>query len=216
MTSAPRIAAIHTVFAVGDDLERRWEAAGLPAAQHVVDTSLLTDLLAGADRADVTRRLEEHIDALDADVVVVSCSSLTPSVEQLREGRTVQIIAIDEPMAVEAVAEGRVGVLCTTTSTVEGSTRLLERAADHAGRSIELSVRLVEGAFAALQSGDRTRHDELVCREAASLAPDVDIIVLAQASLARLDAQIATLTGLSVLSSPPLLIAELRRRIAAD
>ena len=61
--------------------------------------------------------------------------------------------------------------------------------AEHAARSGGLSPSeavLVDNAFAALQRGDRTVHDELVQAAAADIALRTDVIVLAQASMAHL------------------------------
>ena len=48
-----------------------------------------------------------------------------------------------------------------------------------------MTTRLAEGAFQALRSGDGARHDALVTAALRDLAARVDVIVLAQASMAR-------------------------------
>jgi hypothetical protein len=40
-------------------------------------------------------------------------------------------------------------------------------------------------------SGDKARHDQMVMEKASSAAKGVDVFVLAQASMARLESQIA-------------------------
>lgn len=216
MNSTPRLAVIHTVPAVRDDFASRFEAAGLPDATHLVDASLLADLLAGVDPSVVARRLGEHLDALaENDLVVLSCSSLTPLLSGLRADRSTPVIAVDEPMAARAASGRRIAVLCTAASTVAGSTRVVEHAAEAAGRDIELTVRLVDAAFDALQAGDRDRHDQLVEQAAVELSADCDVLVLAQASLARLHERLEGVTGVTVLSSPPPLIDEIRSRLTA-
>ncbi|WP_166867022.1 aspartate/glutamate racemase family protein [Salinibacterium sp. ZJ70] len=213
----PRLAVIHTVASVSEDIQRRFAAAGLPEAKHVLDASLLDDLLAGVDPADVERHLRAHVDALAcAEVVALSCSSLTPIVRGIRSPHGARIVTIDEPMAAIAVRHARLGVLCTSAATVAGSTVLLERAAAAAGRAVQLRVRFVDGAYDRLRAGDRDEHDALVLGTAADLAPDVDAVVLAQASLARLEPVIAAATGLPVLSSPDPFIAEIRAQLGLD
>jgi hypothetical protein len=53
-------------------------------------------------------------------------------------------------------------------------------------------------------SGDRDRHDQMVLEGAQQLAPQVDLIVLAQASMSRLAPMLSQKTGKLVLSSPRL------------
>jgi hypothetical protein len=50
---------------------------------------------------------------------------------------------------------------------------------------IELTSRLCEGAFEALMSGDAVTHDAKVAAALKELSQQVDVIVLAQASMAR-------------------------------
>ena len=50
--------------------------------------------------------------------------------------------------------------------------------------------------------GDRAAHDDMVAEQAAKLATEVDVIVLAQASMRRLVDRLSSGTGLRVLSSP--------------
>lgn len=46
------------------------------------------------------------------------------------------------------------------------------------------------------------KHDQLIIKSAIELAPHVDLIVLAQGSMARMEKQIKNITGKKVLSSP--------------
>jgi Asp/Glu/hydantoin racemase len=55
-------------------------------------------------------------------------------------------------------------------------------------------------------SGDRSRYDQMVTDGAKYLAPQVDLIVLAQASMSRLAPRLAEETGMQVLSSPRLAV----------
>ena len=53
-------------------------------------------------------------------------------------------------------------------------------------------------------AGNRDQHDQMVLDGALQLAPQVDLIVLAQASMSRLAPMLAQETGKVVLSSPRL------------
>jgi Asp/Glu/hydantoin racemase len=61
---------------------------------------------------------------------------------------------------------------------------------------------LCEGAFQTLMGGDKAAHDEMVLAGARELAKDVEIVVLAQASMSRLQPSLEESLGIPVLSSP--------------
>ena len=70
---------------------------------------------------------------------------------------------------------------------------------------------LADGAFAAGQSGDSETHDRLIAEAAERIAGDVDLFVLAQGSMARMEQRLSQLTGKPVLSSPVLGILGLKK-----
>jgi Asp/Glu/hydantoin racemase len=122
------------------------------------------------------------------------------------------ILKIDDPLAERAVELGpRIGILCTTSSTQGPSRALVESHAGRLRREVQARSVLVEGAFDALRSGDRERHDALISDAAASLAGQSDVLVLAQASMAHLAGPLAERLPVPVLSSPPLLMEALVR-----
>ncbi len=61
-----------------------------------------------------------------------------------------------------------------------------------------------------LMGGDRARYDRMVADGAQALAPQVDLIVLAQASMSRLAPMLSSETGKQVLSSPRLAVEYVR------
>jgi hypothetical protein len=73
---------------------------------------------------------------------------------------------------------------------LEPTTELVRRRAASAGRGVEIVARLCQGAFDALMSGDAAAHDARVTEALAALSAEVDVIVLAQASMARVADQI--------------------------
>ena len=89
-------------------------------------------------------------------------------------------------MAEQAVERGsKIGILATLWSTLRPTAVLIERTAVEAGREVEVRDRLCDGAFEALRSGDTDRHDALVRDGLRELIGWADVIVLAQASMAR-------------------------------
>lgn len=59
--------------------------------------------------------------------------------------------------------------------------------------------------------GETAKHDDMVVEGAQRLAEKVDLIVLAQASMARLTPRLSQETGLQVLSSPCMGVEHVKR-----
>jgi len=83
------------------------------------------------------------------------------------------------------------------------------------GLNVPITARLCDGAFDALMAGDAATHDAKVAAALEELAAEVDVILLAQASRARV---VGTLPGSParppILASPPLAIDWLAERVA--
>jgi hypothetical protein len=84
------------------------------------------------------------------------------------------------------------------------------------GARVESEPLLVDGAFAALSAGKRDEHDALVTQAALALAPSVDRLVLAQASLAHLADSLEKQTGKPVFASPEWMVRDVVARVAAS
>lgn len=182
---------------------------------NIVDDSLVRAIGAkGGLTADIARRVQSYITSAEAggaDCVLVTCSSIGPAVEASAAFAAVPVLRVDQPMADQAVQTGRrIGVIATLPTTLNPTKDLVQRRAAAASRSIELRAVLVEGAFDALMSGDAAKHDALVAAALRQLAAQVDVIVLAQASMARVvDTLAPEDRRIPILASPPLAIAHL-------
>jgi hypothetical protein len=119
-------------------------------------------------------------------------------------------------MAERAVAVGaRIGVLATLRSTLEPTGALIRRVAADAGRTIEVRERVAEGAFEALSGGDTDRHDRLVGAALRELVGWADVVVLAQASMARVaDGLGPEDRSVPILTSPRLGVERVREVLA--
>ena len=93
--------------------------------------------------------------------------------------------AIQLSSRVAMVTGKRIGVIATLQTSLEPTADLISRRAAIAGKNIELTSKLCEGAFEALMSGDAATHDTKVAAALKELSQQVDVIVLAQASMAR-------------------------------
>ena len=157
---------------------------------NIVDDSLVKNIReAGSITPAISRRVANYIKSAEssgAEQILVTCSSIGPAVEAGAKLMGVPVLRVDQPMADQAVATGKkIGVIATLQTTLEPTADLILRRAAIAGKKIELTSKLCEGAFEALMSGDAATHDAKVAAALKELSQQVDVIVLAQASMAR-------------------------------
>lgn len=105
----------------------------------------------------------------------------------------------------------RIGVVATVATILNPTSSLLIKKAEDLGKEIQVSTSLCEEAFKAIFEGDMEKHDRMVEEEALRLAREVDVIVLAQGSMARLRSSLSQLVRIPVLASPPLLAERLKK-----
>jgi Asp/Glu/hydantoin racemase len=157
---------------------------------NIADDSLVKGIReAGSLTAQISRRVANYLESAElagADYIMVTCSSIGPAVEAGAKLIGVPVLRVDQPMADKAVATGKkIGVIATLQTTLEPTADLISRRAAIAGKKIELTSKLCEGAFDALMSGDAAKHDAMVAVALKELSKQVEVIVLAQASMAR-------------------------------
>ena len=157
---------------------------------NIADDSLVKGIMAaGSLTPTIARRVAAYLESAElagADYIMVTCSSIGPAVEAAAKLIGVPVLRVDQPMADKAVTTGkRIGVIATLRTTLEPTADLISRRAALAGKQIELTSRLCEGAFEALMSGQPAVHDAKVAAALKELSQQVDVIVLAQASMAR-------------------------------
>jgi Asp/Glu/hydantoin racemase len=210
------LALIHTVTTlvpVFEDLVKRILPEWKPF--NIVDESLLRNTIQDNELTPLTtRRLMGYVwSAVDAgaDAIVVTCSSLGSAVDAAKVTCPVPLFRIDEGMARMALKLGkRIGVLATLTTTLQPTAALIRSHAEASGASPIVLARLCKGAFDLLSSGDKEGHDNVVVQELANIEKDVDVIVLAQASMARVIGSMLEKPRVPVLSSPELGITHLK------
>ncbi|WP_447728101.1 aspartate/glutamate racemase family protein [Sphingomonas koreensis] len=177
---------------------------------HFVDESTIKNTIAAghlqkSTMRQVIRLVGSTFDA-GCDVAMVTCSSIGRAVEMAAELYDQPVLRVDRAMAEQAVAGARrIGVVATLSTTLDPTADLVRRVAAEQGKEIELVAHLCEGAFDAVMAGYGATHDRIVGEALTAALADVDAIVLAQASMARV---VATLpegaVKAPVLSSPEL------------
>ena len=187
---------------------------------HMVDESLIKDTIRHGHLRRVTMRrllalLSSAQDA-GADAVLVTCSSIGDAVKMGQQLFDIPVIRVDEAMAEEAVTRGRrIGVMATLRTTLEPTLALLREKAEEAGHAIELVPSLCDGAFEAVLAGDTATHDRILSQALLRDMAGVDVVVLAQASMARVvEAMGPEALPMPVLSSPALAVLSARRVLA--
>jgi Asp/Glu/hydantoin racemase len=188
---------------------------------HILDEPMVERVKRRGGLADEDGvRLVQHVEAaaaIGADVVLVTCSTISPVMDMIRSSVSIPVLKIDEAMIREAVSLGRrVGVIATAATTLEPTRGLLEAEAERQGKEVTTELVLVDGAIAALFAGDGGRHDRLVAGAALDLAARSDVVVLAQASMARALAAMPEDQRLApILSSPHLALAQVKQLLIA-
>ncbi len=177
---------------------------------HFVDESTIRNTIAAghlqkSTMRQVIRLVGSTFDA-GCDVAMVTCSSIGRAVEMAAELYDQPVLRIDRAMAEAAVASAtRIGVAATLSTTLDPTADLVRRVAAGQGKDIELIAHLCEGAFAAVMAGDGATHDRIVGEALTTALTNVDTILLAQASMARVVASLPEgAVKAPVLSSPEL------------
>ena len=179
---------------------------------NIVDDSLIKNTIErGELTPDTSHRVVDYVGLAErggADFVLATCSSIGAAVEMGAALSKMPVLRVDQPMADLAIQMGtRIGVVATLSTTLEPSCDLVRRRALVAGKEIKLISRLCEGAFDALMGGKPELHDQMVASVLKELSNEVDVILLAQASMARVVAQLPEEDKkVPILSSPELAI----------
>lgn len=186
---------------------------------NIVDDSLIKNTIErGALTQDTSKRVVDYVRSAvsaGADYIMVTCSSIGPAVETAAALTKIPVLRVDQPMADMAVALGtKIGVVATLSTTLEPTSDLVRRRAIVAGKKIELTAKLCEGAFEALMGGKPEVHDAMVAAALKELAQKVDVIVLAQASMARVVGQLAEEDKkVPILASPGIAVEYLAKHL---
>jgi Asp/Glu/hydantoin racemase len=218
-----RIAVLHTsfVFINVEPVFTSLYSELLPDVQVIdfVDSDVLAAVNrdGGINQSHIRRMVHLAQAAEDAgvDLIFSACSSLGPSMDVARKMVKTPIIKIDDAMTQKAVERANtIGVMATVPTTLGPTIDLLNQQAELQNKTIQVKPLLVDGAWNVLMSGDRPRYENMVQDGAKTLAPQVELIVLAQASMSRLAPMLANITGMQVLSSPRLAVEYVKSLLA--
>jgi len=185
---------------------------------NIVDDALLADVISeGRVTPAITRRVCFYCmaaEARGANAILSLCSSVGDAVDVARNLVRIPILKIDDAMTERAVSAAEtIGVLATVPSTLDPTIRLLQSKANLIHRQVKAEPILCEGAFDILMSGAKEKHDQIVLEKARSVAGRFDVLLLAQASMARLGDKMSEEVAKPVFSSPKLFVEKVRQLV---
>lgn len=200
------IACLHTAQGNVDAFEEAAWELDFPAGAlcHMVRADLLVAAeLAGGMSEAIAAEASTLLCGLaqDADVVLLTCSTLGAAAYRAQSNSVVPIIRVDEALARQAVsAGGDVVVLCTLEATIAPTAELFMRVADETGVRVE--IRLVQDAWHLYRAGDVEAYLMLVADAAMhAYQHGATTVALAQASMSGA-VKLMGDAGPNVLTSP--------------
>ena len=183
---------------------------------HILDQPLLKRVLKRGNLEEYDmERIKEHIKIgkeVGVSAALVTCSTLSPVVELIKNQVDLPLYQIDEELAKKAIHYGKhIGLLATAQSTLEPSRENLVRQAKKIKKDLFVQSIFIENALSLLESGNSDRHDELILNAINKISPNVDVIVLAQATMARVcKLKNSKNWDIPVLSSPRIVLEQIK------
>jgi Asp/Glu/hydantoin racemase len=218
--TARRIFLIHALAESVDPIHRAFATQWREATTFdLLDTSLSSDL---ASAGELTPAIKDRFMMLAnyartstgtagiTQGILFTCSAFQPAIDAVKRALPIPVLRPNEAAFEEALQCGsRIGLLVTFPPSLPSLTAELREMAHQLGQDVDLDARIVDGALAALKSGDGARHDALVAAVADRMK-DCDVLVLGQFSLARAAAAIKPVAGRPVLTTPDSAVRKLR------
>ena len=157
---------------------------------NILDDSILPEInTLGHIPEDVRYRFNNYLvnaATLKPDAILCACSSMGNLVDEGRNLVGVPVLRIDEPMAEIAVNKGRnLGVAATLTSTLEPTCSLVTRKAKTQNKEIILEKLFIQGVGNLINESREEEYDVIVSNKLLKLLESNDLVILAQASMAR-------------------------------
>ena len=213
-----KIAVIHTSLISMEDLKRLFKEI-IPEAEvmHIVDDSLIQEVkTVGHPTPFVIKRMccyYQIAEQSGVDLIFNQCSSVGEAADIAAKTVSTPVLKVDWPMAQKAVSMGtKIAVVATVGSTMGPSSRLVEHAAEVAGKPIEMHKYLVDGAMDVLMKEGPEAHNKLVYDTVVKAAAENDVVVLAQGSMLALEPMLKDIQT-PVLTSPRLGVERAREML---
>lgn len=220
---APRIALIHaleeSVLPARRAFAELWPEA---FCFDLLDTSLAIDLAhAGRLDAAMMARFQSLAGYATGSTglggrtqgILFTCSAFGPAIDAVKARSPIPVWRPNEAAFAEALKAGpKIALVVTFGPSLPSLMGELQAMAVAAGKAVQITPVLADGALAALKAGDGAAHDAAVLRACAGLAPQ-DCLLLGQFSLARAAAVLAPNVDCPILTTPGCAVTALRDRL---
>lgn len=186
---------------------------------HIVEDAMIRDVMKnGGPTPAINARIAAYVQSAEragCSIFMTACSSIGASVEACQFLTSMPVTRIDAAMVASAIEQGpRVAVLATVETTLKPTLEFIGRRAREAGKALDIQPNLMAEAFTALLAGDHATHDGIVSAGLREALVNADVVVLAQASMARVMESMAK-PSVPVLTSPESGIVRLKDMVAA-
>lgn len=186
--------------------------------RNIIDDGLVKEIRANNDiiTSSLVRRVCSYILSAEisgADLVVITCSTISCIAIIAKHLVRIPIVRIDEPMAELAVKKGeRVKVLATLSSTLTPTMQLVKEKRQQQGKKVVLDGFLINKARQFLDEGNHKKHDQIIKEEIENALENYDLVILAQASMERVLDTLSAEKQKRVLTSPKLAVEYIKRK----
>jgi Asp/Glu/hydantoin racemase len=212
----PRVALLSSTRAVFSPMEAAFREV-FPEAQivHLLDETLIDDFRQDGGLSPRSRRkaLQMAMTAQDAGVdgILVTCSTLSPSVDDLRPFIATPVVKIDEPVVEQVVQSAQsIALLTTADSVLKSVEPLVLDKARQAGRKVAIR-RFVKGDIWPLLLKDPAAFYQAVGEAATQAAKECQAVIITQVSMAPGREYVAARVRDQVYASPVYAVRALRR-----
>ncbi len=173
---------------------------------HLTHT-VRSDLLAAAESVggltpEITAQTQTVLQSLcnDHDAVVLTCSTLGPSVGGMSTMTGTRVIRVDEALAEQAILQGgRIVVLCAVETTIKPTSDLFFSA--NAGKDSTVDIQLIPSIWDLFKAGDLKGYLLAIAAAADNAYLEgANVVALAQASMAG--AAVLVKNGRTPLTNP--------------
>jgi Asp/Glu/hydantoin racemase len=214
---AKRITLIHAVATAIPPIRRAFEEDWPDAKlSNLLDDDLMPAFTReGGLTPHITERICElalYAARTGADGILFTCSVFPQAEDMAKRLVRVPLLKPDEAMFAAALDTGRrVGVVATNPPAAPAAAAQLLAGAKARGTEIQVIESVAQGAFAIGNAGDAATHDRMVVEAAERIAGSVDVICLAQVSMALARTAVQARVSVPVLTSPATAVVRLKR-----
>ena len=213
---APRVALVSSTRAVFGPMEAAFREV-FPEAQilHLLDETLIEDFRREGGLSPHSRHkaLQMALTAQEAGVdgILVTCSTLSPSVDDFRPFLKIPVVKIDEPVIEEVVRKAeKIGLLATAETVLKSVEPLVMKKAREFGRKISVR-RFIKSDVWPLMQKDSAAFYRAIAEAATEAAKECQAVILTQVSIAPGRDYVEEKERNKIYASPTYAVQALRR-----